>query len=272
MHDLRVIPLPCSRQFGRFDLTSTIRKNLRKNKVTLRSGDVVVVSSKFVAMSEGRYVNLKKVSPSRKATEFAKLYALDPALAELVLKESDSIIGGVKGFALSLSGEVLAPNAGIDKSNVPHGYAILYPKDPGKSAARLREGLLKEIRKSREKIELGVVISDSRIAPTRQGTVGVALAVAGMKATLDFRGLKDLFGNELKVTVRAIADQVATAAELLMGEASESVPVVVVRGVEGIFGPLRSNNESLLTIPPERCLIVQGLENGFRNRKSVRPC
>ena len=240
---------------------------MRKNQAVLRSGDVIVISSKFVAMSEGRYVDLSKISPTGKAVSLAKTYSLDPALAQLVLGESDRILGGVPGFALALTKGILAPNAGIDKSNVPLGFAILYPKDAARSATNLRRKLIRNVSGNRK--ELGVVISDSRIAPTRLGTVGVAIAVAGMKATLDFRGSKDLFDNELKVTIRAIADQIATAAELLMGEASESVPVVIVRGMSGIFGLPKNEVEASLTIPPERCLIVQGLRNEFKSSRRV---
>ena len=266
MRSLELIPIACARKFGKFDLAYAIKVGLRRNKTRLRDGDVLVVSSKFAAMSEGRYVKMEKVSISREANALALSNSMEPALAQLVLNESDQILGGVPGFALALSNGILAPNAGIDKSNVPRGYAILYPRNSRKSATSLRDRLLRGVsEKSRRKNNLGVVISDSRIAPTRLGTVGVALAVAGMKATLDFRGSKDLFGNELKVTVRAVADQIATAAELLMGEASESVPVVVVRGLQGIFEPPRSEIEEELTIPPDRCLIVRGLMNPLKN-------
>lgn len=268
MQSLNIIPVRCKKQIGTFNLSSVVLEELRMKRILLRSGDILVVSSKFAAMSEGRVVDLKKIAPTQKALNLGREYSIDPSLAQLILDESDRVIGGIRGFLLTIGNEMLAPNAGIDRSNVPQGHAILYPKNPERTAHKLRELLLLGVSRGPSPKNLGVILSDSRVTPTRLGTVGVALAVAGMRSTLDLRGNKDLFGNPLKVTLRAVADQLATAAELLMGEGTESIPVVIIRGLMSVFEPAKTKYEEKLTISPEKCLIIQGLKNGFINRKS----
>ena len=196
----------------------------------LRDGDVLVVSSKFVAVSEGRVVRLRSVKPGKKAEALAASHGMDPRLCELIVRESDEILGGIPGFILTSKDGLLTPNAGIDKSNVKHGSVVLYPRRPESSAWRIRETL-----KFSRGVKVGVVICDSRLAPTRKGTTGVAVAASGLEAVLDMRGRSDLFGNVLKVTSQALADDLSSAAEVLMGESDEAVPVVLVRGLDGRF-------------------------------------
>ena len=193
----------------------------------LKDGDVLVVSSKFVAVSEGRVVRLGGVKAGAKAKELAGRYRMDPRLCELVIRESDQVIGGIPGFLLTSKDGLLTPNAGIDKSNVKHGTVVLYPRRPEESAWRIREGL-----KFSRGVSVGVVICDSRLSPTRRGTTGVAVAASGIEAVLDMRGRKDLFGNVLKVTAQGVADDLSSAAEILMGESDEATPIVLVRGLE----------------------------------------
>lgn len=202
---------------GRFDLFEALRFDFR-------DGDILVVSSKFVAMSEGRIVKLDSVRPGAKAKRMAKKFKMDEKLAQLVLDESDEVVGGIAGFMLTIRKGMIAPNAGIDKSNVPKGYAILYPKDSFASAEALRK-------KFRERgMNIGVVLADSRLMPTRRGTTGVAIACAGFEPAADERGKKDLFGNKLRVTFRAVADALATMGVAVMGESAESTPAAIVRG------------------------------------------
>jgi len=193
----------------------------------LRNGDVLVISSKYVAISEGRTVALISVRPGAKAKELARVHRMDPRLCELILRESDLIIGGIPGFLLTNKEGLLTPNAGIDKSNIEHGKVVLYPRRPETSARRIRDAIKFDLG-----VNVGVVICDSRLMPTRRGTVGVALAAVGFKAIKDLRGKKDLFGNVLRVTSQAIADDLSSSAQLLMGESDEAVPVVLVRGLD----------------------------------------
>lgn len=193
----------------------------------LRDGDVLVLSSKFIAISEGRIVSLDSVRPSERALELSRLYSVPAELCELIIRESEEIIGGVPGFILTLRDGLFTPNAGIDKSNIEHGNVVLYPIDPLKSAGAIVDSV-----RSKRGVKIGVVVSDSRLMPTRMGTTGVALAAAGFQGIRDMRGQPDLFGEPLKVTRQALADDLCSGAQLVMGEANESIPIVLVRGLD----------------------------------------
>jgi len=223
----------------------------------LLDGDILVVSSKFIAVSEGRVVELRTVVPSDHAASVSKRLNISPELCELVIRESDDVIGGVSGFMLTLKEGLLTPNAGLDKSNIEHGKVVLYPRNPLESAATLVE----EVR-FRRGVEIGVVVSDSRLMPTRKGTVGVALAAAGMDAIVDLRGKPDLFGNVLKVTSQAVADDLCSGAQVVMGEANESVPIVLVSGLSTNAG--RGYRMSSFAVDPEQCVYMRSL--GYRAR------
>ncbi|MDG6915966.1 MAG: coenzyme F420-0:L-glutamate ligase [Nitrososphaerota archaeon] len=219
----------------KFDLVAAIEETIGAG---LRDGDVLVISSKFIAMSEGRVIRLGSVKVTAKAKALGLEYHMDPRLCELVLRESDHVIGGIPGFLLASKEGLLTPNAGIDKSNVRHGAVILYPRKADVAAHMVREALMFSRGAS-----VGVVVCDSRLSPTRRGTTGVAIGASGIEAVLDMRGRSDLFGNVLKVTSQAIADDLSSAAEVLMGESDESIPIVLVRGLkraiqdESEYGP-----------------------------------
>lgn len=206
-----------------FDLHEAISKtNFR-----FKQKDIVIISSKFVSISEGAVVQIDRLRASHKAKHIAKKFQMDEKLTELVLREADQIYGGIPGFLLCKKNGMLCPNAGIDRSNIPKGYAVLYPPLPFDSADRLRQNFL-----NKNKLKVFVVISDSRLMPGRLGTSGIAIAVSGFKPVIDERGKKDLFGNILRVTMRAAGDGLASIGVALMGESLESTPVVVVRGFE----------------------------------------
>jgi len=264
LRSISLIPIRCRVRFEKFNLASAIGEELRRNRVKIKNGDILVVSSKFAAVSEGRFVELSCVRPTMRAKKIARQYKMLPSMVQIVLNESESLLGGIPGFLLALNAGVLAPNAGIDLSNAPEGWAILYPKSPEHSAQKLRKNMLLQISREKEgRIDkLGVILSDSRVTPTRLGTIGVAIASAGIRPTIDIRGRKDLFENALKVTLAALADQMATAAEICMGEAKESIPVVLIRGVSQAFVTPKTKFEKLMTISPEKCLIISGLKNG----------
>ena len=187
--------------------------------------DVLVFSSKAVATAEGRLVELSKVKPSPRAKSLAKQSALPAEFVEVVLQEADEVLGYVKGAILTVKGGMLCANAGADQSNAPPGFVVLMSENPDRSAERLRRAVIR-----RAGAKVGVVLSDSSVKPLRLGTVGQAVGVAGIEPVVDCRGQRDLYGRTLRITFRAIADQLATAAQILMGECSERVPVVVVRG------------------------------------------
>ena len=201
-------------------------------------GDALVVTHKIVSKAEGRYVSLRDVRPSPRARDLAVATGKDAALVEVILSESRAIMRCRPGLIIAEHrlGLVLA-NAGIDRSNVPQDgdeqRVLLLPKDPDASSAALRDALL-----ARFGEPLAVVVSDSVGRAWRHGVVGLALGAAGLPALLDLRGRADLEGRPLEVTQVGLADEIASAAQLLMGEADEGRPAVVVRGVEWHGSPL----------------------------------
>jgi coenzyme F420-0:L-glutamate ligase/coenzyme F420-1:gamma-L-glutamate ligase len=196
----------------------------------LRPGDVLVIAQKIISKAEGRYVDLDRVSPSPRALEVAQQCEKDPRLIEVILAESSEVVRVRPGLIITRHrlGFVSA-NAGVDRSNVaPEGIdrVLLLPIDPDRSATQLRIAL-----HERFNVDLAVIIADSHGRPHRLGTVGVAIGLAGLPGVEDWRGRQDLFGYTLQHTEVGLADQVASAATLLLGQAAEAIPAVIVRGV-----------------------------------------
>ena len=195
--------------------------------IGLADGDVLVVAQKIVSKAEGRLVNLSDVRPSARADELGRELDKDPALVEVILGESRRIVRkGGRALIVETHHGFVSANAGVDCSNVGVGQAVLLPKDADASARTIRA----EIRQRSGKAP-AVIISDSFGRPWRLGTVDVAVGIAGMKAIKDERGTKDGYGYELRAAVTAIADEIAAAAELVMGK-KDGVPVVIVRGCQ----------------------------------------
>ena len=213
------------------DLGAITVRALQGNGLAPEDGDVLVVAQKIVSKAEGRYVDVSAVQPSQRAIALAAEVDKDPRFVEVVLSESKRVVRRRPGLLIveHRRGFVMA-NAGIDHSNVAAGVGtaqvLLLPVDPDGSAQALRRHLMDVFR-----IGLGVIISDSFGRPWRKGTVGVALGAAGLPAFVDLRGRRDLFGRELLVTETGFADEIAAAAGLLMGQADEAVPKVLVRGL-----------------------------------------
>ncbi|MEM0097438.1 MAG: coenzyme F420-0:L-glutamate ligase [Conexivisphaerales archaeon] len=215
------------RQEESFDLIGQIKKFFYKIDKKPKDGDILLLSGKYVAISEGRRYSLSKVKPMKDAVRLAKINCSDPRLTEAIIRESETIYPAFSGIFMAENGGLLQPNAGIDRSNVQGDNIVLYPDDPNVSALSIRLNILTDFG-----VNVGIVITDSRIYPVRKGTTGIAIGYSGIKAILDERGKSDLFGKPLKVTRRAIADQLATAAQLVMGESGESIPIVLVRGLD----------------------------------------
>lgn len=228
------------------DVAELIAAGLEHSGLELVTGDVLVVTHKLVSKAEGRVVALETVRPSPFAEGIARRYGKDPRQVEVVLRESARIVRMDRGIVIAETrhGFVCA-NAGVDASNVPPGYVSLLPVDPDASAARIRSALIR-----RFGCEHAVIITDSFGRPWRNGIVNVAIGVAGMQPLLDYRGQADTFGNELRVTVMAVADELAAAAELVMGK-MERCPAAIVRGYHYQSGAGRASD---LVMPPERDL------------------
>jgi len=252
------IPVKVTPQKRRFNLLLTILKAMDEKGLSLEDGDILVISSKFIALSEGRIIKLSKVKLSREAEELAHTLHLPSSLAELVLREADEVFSGVPGFILSIKEGALVPNAGIDRSNIHQGYVILYPKEPFQQAERLRKKILLYTGR-----KVGVVITDSRLLPTRKGTTGITLAASGFEPVKDERGKRDLFGNIMRVTQRALADDISAGAQLLMGETDESIPVIIARNT-GIKMKDKPITRKELMVDYDECVYVRGLSRGRR--------
>lgn len=208
------------------DLAEMIVGACEAGRVQLRDHDIVVVAQKIVSKSEGRVVALSEVRPSQTALELAGETGKDPAVVQLMLDESTRVVRrSVNVIILEHRLGFVMANAGIDQSNAGDGMAILLPEDPDASAARLRRAIAASTGRT-----VGVIVSDSIGRAWRNGTVGHALGVAGVKPLLDLRGTPDLFERKMQVTEVAIADEIAAAASMLMGQGREAKPVVIVRG------------------------------------------
>jgi coenzyme F420-0:L-glutamate ligase / coenzyme F420-1:gamma-L-glutamate ligase len=213
------------------DLAALIIAACERSALAPVDGDVVVVAQKVVSKAERRYVDLATVRPSARAQELAVQVSKEARLVEVILQESRRVVRHRPGVLIveHRLGFVMA-NAGVDHSNVdPQTGAepvLLLPRDPDASAAALRDRLAAHFHK-----QLAVVITDSFGRAWRRGTVGVALGAAGLPSLLDLRGKPDLFGHALRVTQTGFADEIAGAASLVMGQADEARPVVLLRGL-----------------------------------------
>jgi coenzyme F420-0:L-glutamate ligase/coenzyme F420-1:gamma-L-glutamate ligase len=211
------------------DLSKIIIESCSRNDVKIEDGDIVVISQKILSKAEGRVIDLKNVSPSRKAKLIAGRTGKNARLVELVLKETKKWLRISREILLVEDKRgLVCINAGIDKSNVEgvDNYALL-PADPDLSA----EVIQKEIFESTGK-RVAVVVCDTYSRPFRRGQVNFAIGIAGIEPFKDYRGKRDMFGQILKVKNVAVVDEIAGAAELLMGQASEAIPVVVIRGLK----------------------------------------
>ena len=211
------------------DLAEMISAALSVQNMVLQDGDIVVLAQKIVSLAEGRKVDLDDVTVSAEAAELAAQTEKDPRLVELMLQESEEVVRSKPGVVITRHRlGLVGANAGIDQSNIDHedgDYALLLPEDPDQSARTLREAL-----RTLTGRNVGVVICDSMNRPWRLGTIGTAIGSAGIDVLDDRRGDPDLYGRELKVTLSNRADAIAAAAVLIMGEASERMPAVILRG------------------------------------------
>jgi len=207
------------------DLARLIAAAIDRNGRAIEAGDVVVIAQKIVSKAEGAIVRLADVTPSAMAEQWAREWGKDPRVVEVVLQQSRRIVRMDRGvlIAETHAGFVCA-NAGVDGSNVPHGFVTLLPHDADASAERLRHALSAAFG-----CPVAVIVSDTFGRPWREGVVNVALGVAGLRPLLDYRGCVDQYGRRLESTVMAIADEIASAAELVMRKTA-TTPVAIVRG------------------------------------------
>ena len=262
---LSIYPVQAPVHHTPFDLLATLRDALTTAEVTPDHGDVIAVSSKYAAISEGRVVDLDRVEVGAEAQQLAQRYNMHPSMAQLVLNEADFVFGGIgMGFLLTAKAGIISPNAGLDRSNIPSGQVVLFSEHPYATAERIWQGM-----QAHYGVRLGVVLTDSWLMPGRLGTTGVALATAGFRPTQDERGKADLFGNPMAVTVRGVADSIVAAAQLVMGERDEATPVAVVRGanIDLTNDPI---SQADVAIDWRQCIYVESLTTGLRDESVLQ--
>ena len=232
------------------DLPQILLSSLDDSQIDLEDGDVLVIAQKVISKAEGRKVALQSVTPSAQAIELAEKTEKDPRVVELILQESAEVLRHRQGLIIveHRLGFVCA-NAGIDRSNVNQNddplneYVLLLPENPDQSAKNIRQVLENTSQK-----RLGVLVIDSHGRAWRNGIVGISIGFSGLPGIVDLRGEPDLFGSQLQVTQIAVADELAAAASLIMGQADEGLPVVHVRGFpyplqDGSFEEMPRNRE-----------------------------
>ncbi|SRR5579875_1137090 len=227
MAEINIIPLRVCNEVRPGDkIDSMIADSLLQSRQALADGDIVIVTQKIVSKAEGRIVELEKVKPSRKAVRMANDHGKDPRIVEVILRESKKVLrasGGV--IVVETRHGFVCANAGVDQSNIGgDDLALLLPLDPDKSAATIKNTL-----ESRTGKKVAVIITDTFGRPFRNGQVNVAIGVAGISPIKSYVGTADMHGKKLRVTEIAIADELASAAELVMGKI-DSVPVAIIRG------------------------------------------
>ncbi len=225
--ELGVIPIRFADEIHAGDsIAETLIGALRRHRLSLKSGDIIVIKHKIVSKAEGRLVVLRDIRPSASSTKWAKKYKLDARVVELALAQSKRIIRRKNGVLITETqhGFVCA-NSGVDVSNVDGGtHALLLPENPDRSAAQIRGVLKKHF-----KLHIPVIVTDTFGRPWREGLTEVAIGVAGMKAIHDYRGKRDPHGYPLRVSIEAVADELACAAGLVCGKLART-PACIIRG------------------------------------------
>jgi coenzyme F420-0:L-glutamate ligase/coenzyme F420-1:gamma-L-glutamate ligase len=210
------------------DLCQIITDTISENSLSLEDGDVIVIAQKIISKSEDRYVNLNKISPSNEALSLSKKLNKDPRFIQTILNESSEIISIEKNVIIVKHKlGFINVNAGIDRSNICQktDQVLLLPNDPSYSSNKLQYSLSHKL-----KIDLSIVITDSMTRPYRSGVTNFALASSNIQSLIDLSGEMDIYGNLLKKTEVAIADEIAAASGLLMGQGSDMQPVILLKG------------------------------------------
>lgn len=249
---IEIYPLKTEILQENFDLTNSLREALLQNNKKLKNGDVIIMSSKVVALSQGRVIALKNLIISTQAKKFLSRTRYgkgreDWRMIEIIAREADAVLPGK--MMATLKDGFLVPSAGVDRSNAPTGQAILWPKNPAQVALQLWKNFKKIARVK----NLGIVIGDSNCQPLKWGTVGLALAWAGFEGVEDVRGQKDIYGQKLQFTRKAVADNLVSSSLLIMGEGSEKIPFVLIRGAPVKFTS-RQQKKNEIFAKPEDCL------------------
>jgi coenzyme F420-0:L-glutamate ligase/coenzyme F420-1:gamma-L-glutamate ligase len=238
---IQIIPIKYIKEvLPRDDLSRIIAESLQKQGLSFENNDILIITQKIVSKAEGKIIDLSTVTPSLFAKQIARNYKKDPRHIEVILQETKRIVRMDHGVIIAETHHgFICANAGVDESNIGNNHTVsMLPKDPDASADHLRRNLQKITKK-----QLAVIISDTWGRPWREGQVNFAIGSSGLKVLKDYRGEKDPYGYDLQVSQIAIADELAAAAELVMGKI-EAVPVAIIRGYS--FDPSSANAQELI--------------------------
>jgi len=218
----------------------------KKQNTPIQEKDVIVITHVVVSKAEGNVVNLDQVSPSERAREIAQQTDKEPELVEVILRETKEIVRmRSKSLITETKNGIVCANAGVDRSNVEgERNVVLLPKNPDASAQKIRQEI-----KRQTGCDVAVIVSDTHGRPLRMGEINVAIGVAGIKPIRDRRGEKDLFGYVLRIKQTAVADELASAAELVIGQANEGIPVAIIKGYN--YQTAKNASAKELTRPKE---------------------
>jgi coenzyme F420-0:L-glutamate ligase / coenzyme F420-1:gamma-L-glutamate ligase len=238
---IEIIPIPINININpKVKLLNTLLQSLKSNNQIIKNGDIIVIAQKIISKHEGRTVSLKNILPSSRSIALAKKTNKDPRIMELILKESRKIVRVFNNTIITETQHgFICANSGIDQSNVSKNknLVLLLPKDPDKSANKLKKEIYEKTRKN-----IAVLITDTFGRPFRMGQTNIAIGIAGINALKNYKGKRDMFGKILKVTEIAIVDEIAGAAELVMGK-TEGIPIAIVRNL-----PYSKSNSSIKKI------------------------
>jgi coenzyme F420-0:L-glutamate ligase / coenzyme F420-1:gamma-L-glutamate ligase len=225
------------------DLSLLILKSAEDQGISVEDEDILIIAETAVGKAEGNFIHLENLTPSEKAHELAELTGKDSKLVEAIIQESEEIIKVGPDFIISETKHgFICANAGIDESNVDQGLATPIPINPDASATGIREKIEENTGKN-----IAVIVSDTQGRAFREGAIGTAIGISGMEPLWERCGELDLYGRELQTTSIAVADELASAASLVMGQADEGIPVVIIRGVS-YFKKLKNNSSTIQPI------------------------
>jgi coenzyme F420-0:L-glutamate ligase/coenzyme F420-1:gamma-L-glutamate ligase len=264
-HPLMAIPIQAPVQSDSFNLTETVLAAIQAAQEHLQDGDIVAISSKYAAISQGRVVDLDAIQVSDEAQSVADRYVMNPQLTQLVMQEADHVFGGIThdfngvqvGFLLTHKDGIISPNAGLDRSNIPNGKVVLFPQSPYRLAEQIRQEI-----QAQAGVKIGLIFTDSWLMPGRIGTTGIALATAGFSPVRDERGKADLFGNPMQVTQIGVADSICTCAQMVMGETAEATPIAIVRNTDVELLDDAHIDVEDIAIDWRQCIYVGSLSGG----------
>ena len=226
---IEIIPIPINININpKVKLLNTLLQSLKSNNQIIKNGDIIVIAQKIISKNEGRTVSLKNILPSSRSIELAKKTNKDPRIVELIIKESRKIVRVFNNTIITETQHgFICANSGIDQSNVSKSknLVLLLPRDPDKSANKIKKEIYEKTRKN-----IAVLITDTFGRPFRMGQTNIAIGIAGINALKNYKGKRDMFGKILKVTEIAIVDEIAGAAELVMGK-TEGIPIAIVRNL-----------------------------------------